>query len=81
MVVFTGKSLSVQPEFIDETGEKVSCLQMQITLLGTRSEVLTTCKAVTLRGGQRVICVFPTLNILIEATSEQAEKMIKKLKN
>ena len=33
--------------------------------LGPRNDVLTTCKAVTLRGGQRVIDVFPTLNILI----------------
>ena len=28
--VLTGKSLSVWLEFIDETGEKVFCLQMQI---------------------------------------------------
>ena len=48
--------------------------------LGLRNDVLTTCKAVTLRGGQRVIGVFPTLNILIEARSEPAEEMIKKLK-
>ena len=33
--------------------------------LGPRNDVLTTCKAVTLRGGQRVIDAFPTLNILI----------------
>ena len=33
--------------------------------LGPRNDVLSTCKAVTLRGGQRVIDVFPTLNILI----------------
>ena len=32
---------------------------------GPRNDVLTTCKAVTLRGGQRVIDAFPTLNILI----------------
>ena len=48
--------------------------------LGPRNDVLTTCKAVTLHGGQRVIGVFPTLNILIEARSEPAEEMIKKLK-
>ena len=45
--------------------------------LGPRNDVLTTCKAVTQRGGQRVICVFPTVNILIEAKSEPAEEMIK----
>ena len=48
--------------------------------LGPRNNVLTTCKAVTLHGGQRVIGVFPTLNILIEARSEPSEEMIKKLK-
>ena len=52
--------------------------------LGPRNDVLTTCKAVTLLGGQRVIGVFPTVNILvnilIEVRSEQAEEMIKKLK-
>ena len=48
--------------------------------LGPRNDVLTTCKAVTLLGGQRVIGVFPTVNILIEARSEPAEEMIKKLK-
>ena len=50
--------------------------------LGPRNDVLTTCKAVTLRGGQRVIGDFPTLNILIEATSEPepAEEMVKRLK-
>ena len=48
--------------------------------LGPRNNFLTTCKAVTLHGGQRVIGVFPTLNILIEARSEPAEEMIKKLK-
>lgn len=30
--------------------------------LGPRNDVFSTCKAVTLRGGQRVIGVFPTLN-------------------
>ena len=30
MAVFIGKTLSVWPEFIDETGEKSSCLQIQI---------------------------------------------------
>ena len=30
--VLTGKSLSVWLEFIDETGEKLFCLQMQIKL-------------------------------------------------
>ena len=48
--------------------------------LGPTNDALTTCKAVTLRGGQRVIGVFPTVNILIEARSEPAEEMIKKLK-
>ena len=48
--------------------------------LGPRNDVLTTCKAVTLRGGQRVIGVFPTVNIFIEARSEPAEETIKKLK-
>ena len=48
--------------------------------LGSRNDVLTTCKAVTLLGGQRVIGVFPTVIILIEARSEPAEEMIKKLK-
>ena len=48
--------------------------------LGPRNNVLTTCKSVTLRGGQQVIGVFPTLNILIEARSKPAEEMIKKLK-
>ena len=47
--------------------------------LGPRNNVLTTCKSVTLRGGQQVIGVFPTLNILIEARSKLAEEMIKKL--
>ena len=48
--------------------------------LGPRNDVRTTCKAVILLGGQRVIGVFPTVNILIEARSEPAEEMIKKLK-
>ena len=48
--------------------------------LGPRNNVLTSCKSVTLRGGQQVIGVFPTLNILIEARSKPAEEMIKKLK-
>ena len=48
--------------------------------LGPRNNVLTTCKSVTLRGGQQVIGVFPTPNILIEARSKPAEEMIKKLK-
>ena len=48
--------------------------------LGPRNNVLTTCKSVTLCGGQQVIGVFPTLNILIEARSKPAEEMIKKLK-
>ena len=30
--VLTGKSLSVWLEFVDETGEKLFCLQMQIRL-------------------------------------------------
>ena len=47
--------------------------------LGPRNDVLTTCKTVTLAllGGQRVIGVFPTVNILIEARSEPAEERIK----
>ena len=48
--------------------------------LGPRNNVLTTCKSVTLHGGQQVIGVFPKLNILIEARSKPAEEMIKKLK-
>ena len=34
--------------------------------LGPRNDVLTTCKAVTLRGGQRIIAVLilPTVNIM-----------------
>ena len=44
-----------------------------------RNDVLTTCKAVTLRGGQRIIAVFfPQLIFIIEARSEPAEEMIKK---
>ena len=31
--------------------------------LGPRNDVLTTCKAVTLRGGQRIIALFPTVII------------------
>ena len=50
------------------------------TRSGTEKKVFTSCKAVSLRGGQRVIGVFPTLNILIEARSEPAEEMIIKLK-
>ena len=30
--------------------------------LGPRNDVLTTCKAVTLRGGQRIMALFPTVN-------------------
>ena len=48
--------------------------------LGPRNDVLTTYKAVTLRGGQRVIGVFPTVNILIEARSKPAEEMIETLR-
>ena len=43
--------------------------------LGPRNDVLTTCKAVTLRGGQRIIALFPTVNIFLDflgAGSEQA---------
>ena len=47
--------------------------------LGPRNDVLTTCKAVTLLGGQRVISVFPTVIILIKARSEP--EMIKNRKN
>ena len=38
--------------------------------LGPRNDVLTTCKAVTLRGGKWLISVFPTVDILVEATTE-----------
>ena len=31
--------------------------------LGPRNDVLTTCKVVTLRGGQRIIALYPTVNI------------------
>ena len=48
--------------------------------LGPRNDVLTTCKAVTLLGGQLVIGVFPIVNILIKERSEPAEEMIKKLR-
>ena len=34
--VLTGKALSFGLEFIDKTGEKVSCLQMQIKLKSLR---------------------------------------------
>ena len=44
--------------------------------LGSRNDVLTTCKMVTLRGGKRI--VFPTVNILIEARSEPEEEKIYK---
>ena len=50
------------------------------TRYGTEKKVFTSCKAVSLRGGQRVIGVFPTLNILIEARSEPVEEVIIKLK-
>ena len=30
--------------------------------LGPRDDVLTTCKAVTLRGRQRIVALFPTVN-------------------
>ena len=31
--------------------------------LGPRNDLRTTCKAVTLRGGQRIVALFPTVNI------------------
>ena len=46
--------------------------------LGPRNDVHTTCKAVTLRGGQRIITVFfPQLIFLdfLEARSELAEEI------
>ena len=42
--------------------------------LGPRNNVLTTCKSVTLRGGQQVIGVFPTLNILIKQETNWQKK-------
>ena len=44
------------------------------TRSGTEKKVFTSCKAVTLRGGQRVTGVFSTLNILIEARRELERK-------
>ena len=50
--------------------------------LGPRNDVLTTCKAVTLRGGQRVLAgFFATVDIFREARNGPAEEMIKKPKN
>ena len=57
------------------------------TRSGTRNHILTTRKAVTLRGGQRIIAIyvpihevptsfFPTVNILAEERSEPAEEII-----
>ena len=46
--------------------------------LGPRNDVLTTCKAVTLRGGQRIIAVFFSQWIfldLLEARSEPVEEI------
>ena len=46
--------------------------------LGPRNDVLTSCKAVTLRGGQWVIAVFFPQKILLEfleARSEPAEEI------
>ena len=46
--------------------------------LGPRNDVLTTCKAVTLRGGQRIIAVFflsEIFRLLIEARSEPVEEI------
>ena len=52
--------------------------------LGPRNDVLITCKAVTQRGGQRIITVFfPTVNILearIEANRQRKSEMLKKSK-
>ena len=44
---------------------------------GPRNDVLTTCTAVTLRGGQRIIALFPAVNIfrLSEARSEPVEEI------
>ena len=38
--------------------------------LGPRNDVLTTWKAVTLRGGQRIIAVFFRQHMIVEAISE-----------
>ena len=44
--------------------------------LRPRNDVLTTCKAVTLHGGQRKIAVFPTVNIFrLFRRSEPAEEI------
>ena len=46
--------------------------------LGPRNDVLTTCKAVTQRGGQRIITVFFPQEIFLdflEARSEPAEEI------
>ena len=44
-------------------GSMVRCRGGKRRGLGPRNDVLTTCKAVTLRGGQRIIALFPTVNI------------------
>ena len=48
--------------------------------MGPRNDVLTTCEAVTQRGGQRIIAVFFHSKYFIEARSEPPEEMIKKYK-
>ena len=48
--------------------------------LGPRNDVFTTYKAVTLRGGQRIIAVFSRAVNILEVRREQAEEIIKILK-
>ena len=57
--------------------------------LGPRNDVLTTCKAVALRGGQRIVALFPTVNDVNifrlftskKRTGRGNQKCLKKLKN
>ena len=77
-----------------KTAEQVAKIEVKYTLkqggggrrgLGPRNGVLTTCKVVTQRGGQRIIIysIFPTVNILearIEANRQRKSEMLKKLK-
>ena len=48
--------------------------------LGPRNDVFTTYKAVTLRGGQRIIAVFSRAVNILEVRREPAEEIIKILK-
>ena len=43
--------------------------------LGARNDVLTTCKAVTLHGGQRIIAVFLPQYIFLEPRSVPSEEI------